>query len=36
VIPDLDECSIGHALTADALIYGLADTVRRYVSALTV
>lgn len=29
-IPDLEECSIGHALTADALIYGFADTVRRY------
>lgn len=30
VIPDLEECSIGHALTADALIYGFAETVRRY------
>ena len=29
-IPDLDECSIGHALTADALKYGFAETVRRY------
>ncbi len=29
-VPDLDECSIGHAVTADALIYGLAETVRRY------
>jgi pyridoxine 5-phosphate synthase len=29
-IPDLEECSIGHALTADALVYGFADTVRRY------
>ncbi len=29
-IPDLEECSIGHALTADALIYGFAETVRRY------
>jgi pyridoxine 5-phosphate synthase len=29
-IPDLEECSIGHALTADALMYGFADTVRRY------
>ena len=29
-IPDLAECSIGHALTADALIYGFAETVRRY------
>lgn len=29
-IPDLAECSIGHAITADALIYGMAETVRRY------
>ena len=29
-IPDLEECSIGHALTADALIYGFAETVRKY------
>ncbi len=29
-IPDLAEVSIGHAVTADALIYGMADTVRRY------
>lgn len=29
-VPDLDECSIGHAVTADALIYGMAETVRRY------
>jgi pyridoxine 5-phosphate synthase len=29
-IPDLEECSIGHALTADALIYGFGDAVRRY------
>jgi pyridoxine 5-phosphate synthase len=29
-IPDLDECSIGHALTADALKYGFPETVRRY------
>ena len=35
-IPDLDECSIGHALTADALKYGFPETVRRYVKALTV
>jgi pyridoxine 5-phosphate synthase len=34
-IPDLDEASIGHALTADALIYGFADTVRRYRTILT-
>ncbi|MGN6158004.1 MAG: pyridoxine 5'-phosphate synthase [Devosia sp.] len=35
-IPDLEECSIGHALTADALKYGFPDTVRRYLRALTV
>jgi pyridoxine 5-phosphate synthase len=35
-IPDLDECSIGHALTADALKYGFAETVRRYVKLLAV
>jgi len=35
-IPDLDECSIGHALTADALKYGFAETVRKYIQALTV
>ena len=29
-IPFLAEVSIGHALTADALIYGMAETVRRY------
>lgn len=29
-IPDLEECSIGHALTADALIYGFGEAVRRY------
>ena len=29
-IPDLEECSIGHALSADALIYGFAETVRKY------
>lgn len=34
-IPDLDETSIGHALTADALIYGFAETVRRYRAILT-
>jgi pyridoxine 5-phosphate synthase len=33
-IPDLDECSIGHAVTADALIYGFAETVRKYVAVL--
>jgi pyridoxine 5-phosphate synthase len=29
-IPDLAEVSIGHAVTADALIHGMAETVRRY------
>ncbi len=29
-LPNLQEVSIGHCLTADALIYGMADTVRRY------
>jgi pyridoxine 5-phosphate synthase len=33
-IPDLAECSIGHALTSDALIYGFANTVRRYAAIL--
>lgn len=28
------EASIGHALTADAMIYGMAETVRRYRAAL--
>ncbi len=32
-IPDLAEVSIGHALTADALLYGMAETVRRYRAA---
>jgi pyridoxine 5-phosphate synthase len=29
-VPGVDEVSIGHALIADALEYGLAETVRRY------
>ncbi|HQZ14045.1 MAG TPA: pyridoxine 5'-phosphate synthase [Devosia sp.] len=29
-IPDLAEVSIGHALTADALLHGFAEAVRRY------
>lgn len=29
-IPDLEECSIGHALTADALVFGFGESVRRY------
>ncbi len=32
-IPDLAEVSIGHALIADALEFGLAETVRRYRAA---
>ena len=32
-IPDLAEVSIGHALTADALEFGMAETVRRYIAA---
>jgi len=33
-MPWLAEVSIGHAFTADALIYGFADTVKRYLAAL--
>lgn len=29
-VPEIDEASIGHALLADALYLGLAETVRRY------
>ncbi len=32
-IPHLAEVSIGHGLTADALIHGMAETVRRFVKA---
>lgn len=32
-IPFLAEVSIGHALTGDALVYGMAETVRRYRAA---
>lgn len=32
-IPDLAEVSIGHALTADALLYGYAEAVRLYKAA---
>lgn len=32
-VPDLLEVSIGHGLTADALEYGMAQTVRRFVAA---
>lgn len=34
-IPGLREVSIGHALIADALTYGLHDTVKRYLACLT-
>src|ERR1700741_5271747 len=33
-VPGVDEVSIGHALVADALEYGLADTVHRYLRAI--
>jgi pyridoxine 5-phosphate synthase len=31
-VPRVLEVSIGHALVADALEYGLAETVRRYLA----
>ena len=34
-IPDLKEVSIGHALTADALVHGMEGTVRRFIAALS-
>jgi pyridoxine 5-phosphate synthase len=33
-VPGVDEVSIGHALVADALEFGLADTVGRYLRAI--
>ncbi|MFK7854487.1 MAG: pyridoxine 5'-phosphate synthase [Granulosicoccus sp.] len=33
-IPDLQEVSVGHAITADALIHGLAASVKRYLKAV--
>ena len=33
-VPEIAEVSIGHALTADALVYGMSETVRRYRKAL--
>ncbi|PXG08901.1 pyridoxine 5'-phosphate synthase, partial [Brucella abortus] len=33
-IPQLAEVSIGHGLTADALMYGIPVTVSRYITAL--
>lgn len=32
-VPEINEASIGHALLADALYLGLAETIRRYVRA---
>lgn len=32
-VPELAEVSIGHAITADALVHGLAGAVRRYLAA---
>lgn len=34
-LPDLSEVSIGHGLTADALIHGMAASVRRYITVLS-
>lgn len=33
-VPEIVECSIGHCFTADCLIYGVSETVKRYLSAL--
>jgi pyridoxine 5-phosphate synthase len=33
-VPGVDEVSIGHALIADALEFGLADTVRKYLAEI--
>ena len=33
-IPFIEEVSIGHALVADALYWGLEETIRRYLVAL--
>ena len=33
-MPGVDEVSIGHALVADALEFGLAETVHRYLRAI--
>jgi len=32
-VPEISEASIGHAIIADALYLGLAETIRRYVAA---
>ncbi len=33
-VPHVDEVSIGHALIADALEFGLGETVRRYLAVI--
>ena len=33
-VPGLAEVSIGHAITSDALLHGMAESVRRYLAAL--
>ncbi len=33
-VPNLDEVSIGHALTADALKFGMGETVKRFLRAM--
>jgi pyridoxine 5-phosphate synthase len=33
-LPHLAEVSIGHAFTVDALSFGIAETVKRYLNAL--
>lgn len=33
-VPGVDEASIGHGLTADALIFGFAEATRRYIEVL--
>ena len=32
--PEISECSIGHGLTADALVFGMKEAVKRYLAAL--
>eukprot|EP00873_Tetraselmis_striata_P030863 jgi/Tetstr1/451127/TSEL_038163.t1 len=34
-VPFVDEVSIGHGITADALIFGFAETVRKYLGVLS-
>lgn len=33
-VPGIAECSIGHCFTADCLLYGVEDTVKRYLTQL--